>query len=266
MPGKIPSLLISLIPGILAILGATTLDIAELLGKTGSNATVVEWPFHCTFVLLWKVGIGIAGIIFSLWAANRQQYRPFKDFADLRSKTFGRIFGPEMAKFRKEKVSKDLRFSVMRANHWLKLGNHVLIGRLVPVYHFDGENARVDRTLTYRFVKIFGFRWSRGACGEAYLTDDVQVVRLDEESRAYYRLTEHMSKHTKDLSAVVSIPIHQIRGTGHNRTARCVGVMNLDSCTPAFAHAVIEGSDNMHYAKTLVTYFSDCGIYVGMWL
>lgn len=258
MSGQFLAYFIVCMPGLLAIAGACSSDIPKLLGY-GETALLFEWPFKCPAVMGCKIGIGLLGVAFSCWAFYRQQYRPFKDFDELRSVTFKRTFEDQIKKLRKEKASKDLRLNIMRARHWVKLGKWIQAGRLVPIYHYDGEDRRVDRTFCFRFFRFFKYSWAQGISGRAFLTREAKAEPLDANSGNDYNLTEEMKRHTNDLTAIVSVPIVQRRG---KRKYTYVGVMNVDSSTAEFAQAIRDEE----YALTMARYLNDSGMYVGMWL
>jgi len=262
MPGQFLSYVIVCVPSLLAIVGACSPDIPALFGLT-NDAMLFEYPFRCPLVLGIKIGVGLCATVFAAWALYRQQHRPFRDFEELRSITLKRTFESPIKKIRRVSIASDLRLNIMRATNFVRIGEQIQIGRLTPVYHYDGAGDRLDGTLRFWYIRFFMYRWAQGACGKAFLDHDTVGTVMDDVRGKEWHLGRKMIEAIGDLKLVISVPIPQIRG---KHSFRYVGVINVDSSRADLAETIMDDHSRYEFLEVLFSYLEQSRIFVGRWL
>lgn len=211
--------------------------------------------------LLWMKVCGIMFIVtVTVFVQYRQVYKPFMKFDDLRMGAFNQVFGPELDKLRRT-VSGDLHFSIMRRVSYVKLSRFIQIGRLNQIYHYGFSNEDRDRSLTYWFVKLFGYEHTEGIAAAAFLHERALIVDLRDPSSLAGHLRGRKLALNRELKLMMSFPVIKWQGTNY----RCLGVVNVDIRNDAVATQVFEERP-MRRLEKLAQYFQDCTEYVSLWL
>lgn len=240
-------------------------EVPRVYGKPPEIALRASiWSYELVLTdrnLLW---MKIAGIVFiitlTVVVQYRQVYRPFMKFDDLRQGAFNQVFGPELDKL-KRSVSGDLHFSIMRRASWFRFTRFIHIGRLNLIYHYGFGNEDRDKSLSFRYIRFFGYEWSEGVPGAAYVREDVLVIDLRDSTAHSAHLKGRKLELMRGVKLMMSFPVIKWSGTRYE----CVGVVNVDIRNEATATQLLSEVPLKRLEK-LAQYFQDCTEYVSLWL